>query len=102
MPYSFAAVLDYKLPTTKLVREVSMDARRFTAQELYDLGTIDVLAEDGAGVFKAARQLALERADLARTGFWGLIKVCLGGAILGQNDHTDADGWHFLDTGVVL
>lgn len=78
MPYSFAAVLDYKLPTTKLVSEVSLDARRFSAKELYDLSVIDVLAENGAGVLKAARELAMERADLAKLGVWGLVKVRFG------------------------
>lgn len=75
MPYSFAAVLNYKLPTAQLVREVSLDARRYSAKELYDLGTIDVLAENGTAVLKAARELAMERADLAKQGVWGLIKV---------------------------
>lgn len=96
MPYSFAAVLNYKLPTAKLVREVSLDARRYSAKELYDLGTIDVLAENGTAVLKAARELAMERADLAKQGVWGLIKVSfelLQSFHTARSKYTDAVGF---------
>lgn len=75
MPFSFAALLNYKLPTPKVVREVCLEAKRFTGKELYSLGVVDVLAEDGAGALKAARELATQRAELAKTGVWGLMKV---------------------------
>lgn len=75
MPFSFAALLNYKLPTPKLVREVALEAKRFTGKELYDAGVVDILAEGPGGVLKAARELAAQRADLAKTGVWGLMKV---------------------------
>jgi len=74
MPFSFAAILNYKLSSPKLVREVALEAKRFTGKELYDAGVIDILAENGAGVLQAARDLAGQRADLAKTGVWGLMK----------------------------
>jgi enoyl-CoA hydratase/carnithine racemase len=75
MPYSFAAILGYKLGSPKVVRQVCLEAKRFTGKELCDLGVIDVLAEDGTGVLKAARDLAAEKGKLANTGVWGLMKV---------------------------
>lgn len=76
MPYSFAALLNYKLPTSKMVREVCLEAKRYTGKELHAVGVVDILAEDGAGVLKAARALAAQRGELAKSGVWGLMKVC--------------------------
>jgi len=74
MPYSFAALLNYKLPSSKMVREVCLEAKRYTGMELHAVGVVDILAEDGAGVLKAARALAVQRGELAKTGVWGLVK----------------------------
>lgn len=75
MPFSFAAILNYKLGSPKLVREVVLEGKRFTSKELFDQGVIDILAEDGAGVLKAARALAAEKAPLAKSGVFGLMKA---------------------------
>lgn len=75
MPFSFAALLNYKLPSSKIVREVCLEAKRFTGKELRDAGVVDILAENGVGVLKAARDLAAQREGLAKTGVWGLMKV---------------------------
>lgn len=76
MPFSFAALLNYKLASPKLVREVTLEAKRFTGKELHAVGVVDILAENGAGVLQAARDLAEKNAPLAKTGVWGLMKVC--------------------------
>ena len=77
MPYSFAALLNYKLPSSKMVREVCLEAKRYTGKELHAVGVVDILAEDGAGVLKAARALAAQHGELAKSGVWGLMKVRL-------------------------
>jgi len=74
MPFSFSAVLNYKLSSPRLIREVCLEGRKFTGTELHDVGVVDILAEDGAGVLKSARDLAAQRAELAKSGVWGLIK----------------------------
>jgi len=58
-----------------MVREVCLEAKRYTGKELHAVGVVDILAEDGAGVLKAARALAAQRGDLAKSGVWGLMKV---------------------------
>lgn len=77
MPFSFAALLNYKLPSPKTVREVALEAKRFTGKELHSIGVVDILAENGEGVLKAARELAAKNGELAKTGVWGLMKVRL-------------------------
>lgn len=57
------------------MRTVALEGKRLGGQELYDLGVVDILAENGVGVLKAARELAMQRADLAKTGVWGIAKV---------------------------
>lgn len=75
MPFSFAAILNYKLGSARLVRDVAMEGKRFTGKELFNEGVIDQLAEDGAAVLKAARAMAAEKAPLAKTGVFGLMKA---------------------------
>jgi enoyl-CoA hydratase/carnithine racemase len=75
MPFSFAALLNYKLPSSKMVREVCLEAKRYTGKELHDVGVVDILAENGSGVLNAARDLAAQREGLAKSGVWGLMKV---------------------------
>lgn len=82
--FAFASVLNYKLPTTEVVRTVVLEGKRLGGQELYDLGIVDLLAENGAGVLKAARDLATQRMDLANGGVWGLSKVCFCSQLLGR------------------
>jgi len=76
MPFSFAAILNYKLPSNKILREVVLEARRYTVKDLVELGLVDVVAKEATGpaILDAARELAMERAPLAKTGAWGLIK----------------------------
>jgi len=75
MPSSMAAVLNYKLPTSKIVRDATLDAHRFTPQELHALGVVDVLAEGGTdGVLREAYKLAAAKAGRAKTGVYGLMR----------------------------
>jgi len=76
MPSSMAAVLNYKLPTSKIVRDATLDAHRFTPQELHGLGVVDVLAEGGTdGVLREAHKLAEAKAGRAKTGVYGLMRT---------------------------
>ncbi|KAF8322117.1 ClpP/crotonase, partial [Clavulina sp. PMI_390] len=70
----FSAILQCKLPSVLLKRSIPLEGRKFKAKEMHDLGVVDVMAENGGAAIEAARQLALERADLARTGVWGINK----------------------------
>jgi len=75
LPLSLAVILNYKLPTEAVVRKTALEAHRWTPQELHAIGVVDVLAEgDTAGVLKAARELAEQKAPLAKSGVWGLMK----------------------------
>ncbi|KAF8313082.1 ClpP/crotonase [Clavulina sp. PMI_390] len=74
MPTSFAAIMRYKLPSPSMLRGVVMEAKRYTGKELLELGVVDAVADNGAGVMKAARELAAARGDLAKTGVWGIMK----------------------------
>lgn len=75
MPYAWAALLNYKLPSPDIVREVALGAKRFTGKELHAIGVVDIIADNGEGVMKVARGLAARNGELARTGVWGLTKV---------------------------
>ncbi len=59
------------------MREIVLEARRYGVKDLVEIGLVDVVAKEatGAAVLDAARDLARQRAPLARTGAWGLIKV---------------------------
>jgi len=76
MPTSMAAVLNYKLPTARIARDATLDAHRFTPQELHALGVVDVLAEGGTdGVLREAHKLAEAKAARAKTGVYGLMRT---------------------------
>ena len=71
-----AAILNYKLPGAHIVRKATVDAHRFTPQELHELGVIDVLAEGGTeGVLREAYKLAEAKAPRAKSGVYGLMKM---------------------------
>lgn len=72
------------------MRTVALEGKRLGGQELYDLGVVDILAENGVGVLKAARELAMQRADLAKTGVWGLAKVGTYSSCLFYLNYIDA------------
>lgn len=75
LPQSLAAILNYKLPTPQAVRKTALEGHRWTPQELHAIGVVDVLAEgDTDGVLAAARELAKQKAPLAKSGVWGLMK----------------------------
>ena len=77
MPFSFAAILNFKLPSNKFLRGVALEARRYTVSDLFENGVVDVVAKEatGAAILEAARELAKRYAPLAKGGTWGLIKV---------------------------
>ncbi|KAF9506048.1 hypothetical protein BS47DRAFT_1378169 [Hydnum rufescens UP504] len=66
---SVATLLNYKFPSPKIVRDATLDARRFTPQELHALGVIDVLADGGTD------GLAEAKAPRAKTGVYGLMRT---------------------------
>lgn len=68
-----------KVSDARTLRKLALEGNRFTPQEALEGGVIDVIAEGSSteAVLLAARTLALKRAPNAKTGVWGLIKVCL-------------------------
>ena len=78
-PTSLAAVVRTKVQDAKTIRKIALEGHRFTPQEALDGGIIDVIAGAGTSeaVFQAARGLAAEKSLNAKTGVWGLIKVCI-------------------------
>jgi len=89
MPSAMAAVLNYKLPTAHIVRKATLDAHRFTPQELHELGVVDVLADGGTeGVLREAYKLAESKAPRAKSGVYGLMKMDMMRTVL---DATNLD-----------
>ncbi|KAF9508591.1 hypothetical protein BS47DRAFT_1302622 [Hydnum rufescens UP504] len=76
LPPSVAAVVNYRLPNARIARDATLDAHRFTPQELHALGVIDVLADGGTdGVLREAHKLAEAKAARAKTGVYGLMRT---------------------------
>jgi enoyl-CoA hydratase/carnithine racemase len=76
LPPSVAAVVNYRLPNAKIARDATLDAHRFTPQELHALGVVDVLADGGTdGVLREAHKLAEAKAARAKTGVYGLMRT---------------------------
>ena len=76
-PTSLAAVARTKLTPTAL-RALALEGHRFTPDEALASGMLDVVADGGssAAVLEAAKKLAREKAETAKSGAYGLIKVC--------------------------
>lgn len=69
------AILEYKLGSPQLVRKTCLEGHRFTPQELLPLGMLDIVTDGGTeGVLREARKLAAQKAGLAKTGVFGLMK----------------------------
>ena len=77
-PTSLAAVVRTKVPDSRTVRRIALEGHRFTPQEALEAGFIDRIADGSSSedVLSAARQLAEQKSLNAKTGVWGLIKVC--------------------------
>ena len=76
-PLSLAAIARAKVSNAQTLRKLSLEGHRFTPQEALEEGVIDVIAEGSSSqaVLDAARKLATQRAENAKGGVWGLIKV---------------------------
>ena len=61
------------------MRKLALEGHRFTPQEALEEGIIDAIAvgSTSESVINAARQIALQRAENAKSGVWGLIKVLI-------------------------
>ncbi|KAI5117960.1 hypothetical protein M0805_001621 [Coniferiporia weirii] len=75
-PLSLAAVARAKVSDARTLRLLALEGHRFTPQEALAGGLVDVLADGGSSdaVLAAARALATEKAQNAKTGVFGLIK----------------------------
>ncbi|EJD06973.1 ClpP/crotonase [Fomitiporia mediterranea MF3/22] len=75
-PLSLATVARAKVSNARTLRKLALEGHRFTPQEALKEGIIDVVADGSSteAVLAAAKALALERAENAKTGVWGLIK----------------------------
>ncbi|KAF9503722.1 hypothetical protein BS47DRAFT_1402137 [Hydnum rufescens UP504] len=77
-PPSGAAILNYRFPNAAVIRAATLDAHRFTPQELHAIGIVDVLADGGTdGVLREAHKLAEAKAARAKTGVYGLMRTNL-------------------------
>jgi hypothetical protein len=76
-PTSFGALLRAKAPGAALHRAVALEGHRFTPQDALAAGLVDELAGPNTeAVLAAACKRAAQAAPRARTGVWGIIKVC--------------------------
>ncbi|KAF8322108.1 ClpP/crotonase, partial [Clavulina sp. PMI_390] len=85
---SVNAIMNYKLPP-KTVRKTILEGHRWTAQELLAAGIIDEVAQGTAGVVKAAHDMAQQKADLAKSGAFGLIKKELARKVIEAVERSD-------------
>lgn len=83
-PPSMAAILKYRHPTPQSLRKTCLEAHRWTPTELVAIGMVDQLSEEPntQSVLKAAHALAKQKAPLAQTGVWGLLKRDLAREVL--------------------
>ncbi|KAF8332626.1 ClpP/crotonase [Cantharellus anzutake] len=84
LPTSMAAILKFRHPTSEALRKTCLEAHRWTPAEILAIGMVDQLSEEPntQSVLKAAHALAKQRAPLAKTGVWGLIKRDLARDVL--------------------
>lgn len=73
-----AALARAKISDQRTLRLLALEGHRFTPQEALSHGIIDAIADGGSSdaVLNAAKKLASEKAQYAKTGVWSLIKVC--------------------------
>jgi len=84
LPPSMAAILKFRHPTPESLRKTCLEAHRWTPTEILATGMIDQLSEEPntQSVLKAAHILAKQKAPLAKTGVWGLLKRDLARDVL--------------------
>ena len=72
-----AALANAKVADARTKRLLALEGHRFSPQDALAHGLIDGVADGSSAdaVYTAARKLALSKAELAKTGVWGLIKV---------------------------
>ena len=77
LPRAFAGLFNAKAASPAIVRKVYLEGHRFVPKEMLDLGLVDELSEPGTEkVLAKAMELGARWAPHARTGVWGLHKVC--------------------------
>jgi len=75
---SFSELLRAKISDHKTLRKLVLEGHRFTPAELADAGLVDAVIDGGTeAVVERASEMAALWSGNARTGVWGLIKVCL-------------------------
>jgi enoyl-CoA hydratase/carnithine racemase len=76
-PLSFAAILRAKIGDLRLHRKIALEGHRFPPQEALEAGLVDELVSgDTQAVLEKAIEVAELKAPLAKTGVFGLVKVC--------------------------
>lgn len=70
------SILLTKLPTSEMLKKVTLEAHRFSGKEALAAGFVDVLGKDGEDVLEKAKAIAKKVSGKAEAGVWGLIKVC--------------------------
>jgi enoyl-CoA hydratase/carnithine racemase len=76
-PRSFAALFRAKVADARALRAVALEGARLTPQRAHALGVVDeVGGQKTEEVLARAVVLAKGAAPGARSGVWGLIKVC--------------------------
>lgn len=75
-PHSFARVLQEKVRDPVTLRSIALEGKKFTPQELLDLGLVDGLVDgDVNALVDRGIELGTKWAPNAATGVWGLIKA---------------------------
>lgn len=75
LPNTIAVLLNTLLPLPSVIRKTTLEGHRWTSSELLANSLIEFVASPSSSeVIKKAHELAESKADLAKTGVWGLIK----------------------------
>lgn len=75
LSYQFGCLVKAKVTDAQTVRQITLEGRRFTPQEAFERGFVDVLAPgDTEAVLAKAQEVGLAVGVHAQAGAWGLIR----------------------------
>ena len=78
LPISLVAVLKAKASSSTTLRKIVLEGHRFTPKEALSLGLVDGIVDGNTeAILTAAQALAEKVGPIAKTGAWGVNKVCV-------------------------
>lgn len=78
IPNSLIAVLKAKASNSTTLRKIVLEGHRFTPQEALSLGLVDhIVNGNSEAILTAAQTLAEKVGPIAKSGAWGVNKVCV-------------------------